>query len=181
MVVRCSVPRPTRNQASLLPPIVFRTRGAELLGLGAFLALCLAISAIGGLITAASVGTWYQTLQKPVFNPPDWVFAPVWTLLYLMIAVAGWRVWRIAGVAGARAGMAAYAAQLALNLAWSYLFFGARMIGLALAEIVLLLGVICVNALLFWRKDQVAGWLLVPYAAWVTFACALNFALWRLN
>ena len=85
------------------------------------------------------------------------------------------------GLAGARAGMAAYAAQLALNLAWSFLFFGGWMIGIALAGIVLLLGAIGVNAVLFWRTDRLAGWLLAPYAAWVAFACVLNFALWRLN
>ncbi len=158
-----------------------RTRAGDLLGLGAFVALCLAILALGGWVTASSVSTWYLTLQKPVFNPPDWMFAPVWTLLYLMIALAGWRVWRSRGLAGARAGMAAYAAQLALNLAWSFLFFGGRMIGIALAEILLLLGAIGVNAVLFWRIDRLAGWLLAPYAAWVAFACMLNFALWRLN
>lgn len=157
------------------------TRTSDLLGLGTFVALCLAISAIGGWVTADSVGSWYRTLQKPDFNPPDWVFAPVWTLLYLMIALAGWRVWRIRGFAGARAGMAAYAAQLALNLTWSFLFFGGRMIGTALVEIVLLLAAIGVNAVLFWRVDRLAGWLLVRYAAWVAFACILNFALWRLN
>ena len=158
-----------------------RTRVGDLLGLGAFLVLCLAISAISGWITAQSVGTWYQTLHKPVFNPPDWLFAPVWTVLYLMIAVAGWRVWRSVGLSGAWAGMVAYSAQLALNLAWSFLFFGGRMIGIALADIVLLLAAIGVNAVLFWRIDRLAGWLLVPYAAWVAFACVLNFALWRLN
>ncbi len=158
-----------------------RTRAGDLLGLGGFVALCLAILAIGGWVTADSVGTWYRTLHKPDFNPPDWVFAPVWTLLYLMIALAGWRVWRRVGLSGARAGMVAYLAQLALNLAWSFLFFGGRMIGIALAEIVLLLVAIGVNAVLFWRIDRLAGWLLVPYAAWVAFACVLNFALWRLN
>jgi tryptophan-rich sensory protein len=158
-----------------------RTRAGDLLGLGAFAALCLAISAIGAWVTASSVDTWYRTLQKPTFNPPDWLFAPVWTLLYLMIALAGWRVWRSWGLAGAPVGMKAYAAQLALNLGWSFLFFGGRMIGIALVEITLLLAVICVNAVLFWRADRLAGWLLVPYAIWVAFACVLNFALWRLN
>jgi translocator protein len=158
-----------------------RTRAGDLFGLGGFLVLCLAISAIGGRVTADSVGTWYRTLQKPVFNPPDWVFAPVWILLYLLIALAGWRVWRRVGLSGARAGMVAYSAQLALNLAWSFLFFGGRLIGIALAEILLLLVVIGVNAVLFWRVDRLAGWLLVPYVAWVAFACVLNFALWRLN
>jgi tryptophan-rich sensory protein len=158
-----------------------RTRAGDLLGLGAFVALCLAISAIGGWVTADSVGTWYRTLQKPDFNPPDWVFAPVWSLLYLMIALAGWRVWRRRGLAGARAAMAAYAVQHTLNLAWSFLFFGGRMIGIALAEIVILFVAISVNAVLFWRIDRMAGWLLAPYAAWVAFASILNFALWRLN
>ena len=174
-------PRAIRGGEGAMSNGTVRTRAGDLLGLGAFVALCLAISAIGGWVTAQSVGTWYRTLQKPVFNPPDWMFAPVWTLLYLMIALAGWRVWRSRGLAGARAGMAAYAAQLALNLAWSFLFFGGRMIGIALAEIVLLLAAIGVNAVLFWRTDRLAGWLLAPYAAWVAFACVLNFALWRLN
>jgi translocator protein len=149
--------------------------------LGAFVALCLLISAIGGAVTAQSVPTWYQALDKPAFNPPDWVFAPVWTLLYCMIAVAGWRVWRARGLAGARAAMATYALQLALNLGWSLIFFGGRMIGAALAEIALLLAAACANAVLFWRVDRVAGWLLAPYAAWVAFATVLNAALWRLN
>ena len=129
-----------------------RTRAGDLLGLGSFLVLCLAISAMGGWVTADSVGTWYRTLQKPVFNPPDWVFALVWTLLYLMIALAGWRVWRRVGRSGARAGMTAYSAQVALNLAWSFLFFGGRMIGIALAEMMLLLVVIGVNAVLAHRS-----------------------------
>jgi tryptophan-rich sensory protein len=158
-----------------------RTRAADLLGLGAFVALCLAIAAIGGAITASSVATWYRTLHKPLFNPPDWIFAPVWTALYLLIALAGWRVWRTAGVAWARAAMAVYAGQLVLNLLWSFLFFGRHLIGGALADIALLLVMICVNAVAFWRIDRVAGYLLAPYAAWVAFAGALNFALWSLN
>jgi tryptophan-rich sensory protein len=147
----------------------------------AFIALCLAISALGAAVTAQSVGTWYQTLKKPPFNPPDWVFAPVWTFLYLTIAVAGWRVWLARGLAGARAAMATYAAQLVLNLGWSFVFFGGRMIGAALAGIALLLAAIVVNGWLFWRIDRLAGWLLAPYAVWVLFATVLNFELWRLN
>ena len=160
---------------------ILRTRRAELIGLLAFVALCLGISAIGGWITAGSVATWYRTLQKPLFKPPDWLFGPVWTVLYLMIAVAGWRVWRAQGLGGTRSAMAAYAMQLALNLAWSFLFFGGRLIGVAVAEIVLLLAAIIANAVLFWHIDRVAGWLLAPYAAWVVFAGVLNLALWRLN
>ena len=146
-----------------------------------FLALCLAISAAGGWVTAQSVGTWFRALEKPSFNPPDWVFAPVWSTLYILIAVSGWRVWRLRGLTGAPGAMAAYATQLALNLGWSFLFFGAREIGLAFVEVLLLLAAIAVNAVLFWRIDRVAGWLLAPYFVWVGFASLLNFALWRLN
>ncbi len=160
---------------------VRRARYRDLLGLGAFVAACLVVSVIGGWVTASSVDSWYPTLQKPAFNPPDWLFAPVWTLLYLMIAVSGWRAWRSPAQAGLRAAMAAYAAQLALNLAWSGVFFGSRAIGPALAVILLLLVAIGVNAVLFWRADRLAGWLLLPYAAWVAFAAGLNFELWRLN
>ena len=156
-----------------------RTR--DILGLAAFVVLCLAISALGGWATATSVTTWYPTLTKPAFNPPNWVFAPVWTALYLMIAVAGWRVWKARGFAGARAEMSVYALQLALNLVWSFVFFGAQAIGAALVEILVLLAAIVANVWLFWRVDRVAGLLLVPYAAWVSFAAVLNDALWRLN
>ncbi len=158
---------------------MYRTN--DFLGLAAFLALCLGIAALGGWVTAGSVGGWYPTLQKPTFNPPNWVFAPVWTVLYVTIAIAGWRVWRSRGFAGARSAMSAYALQLAFNLGWSLLFFGGRMIGAALAEIVLLLAAIVLNAVLFWRIDRAAALLLVPYAAWVGFAAVLNAAIWHLN
>ena len=160
---------------------VARDWRSDAVALAAFIAACLAISAIGGWITAQSVETWYPTLRKPFFNPPNWIFAPVWTLLYLAIAIAGWRVWRRVGVGGAPAAMASYALQLALNLAWSFLFFGGRMIGAALSEILVLLVAIVVNAALFRPIDRLAAWLLAPYAAWVAFAALLNLALWRLN
>jgi tryptophan-rich sensory protein len=156
-------------------------RARDLLGLAAFVAVCFGAAALGALVTARSVTTWYPTLNKPAFNPPDWVFGPAWTLLYLMIALAGWRVWRAGRPAGARPKMTWYSVQLILNVAWSCIFFGARSIGLALVEIVLLLTVIVINVVVFWRVDRLAGWLLVPYAAWVSFASVLNFALWRLN
>ena len=153
----------------------------DLLTLGAFLAVCLGVGALGSVATAESVRTWYPGLAKPPFNPPNWVFAPVWTTLYVLIAVAGWRVWRHRGFSGARAEFTAYAAQLALNLAWSFIFFGQHMIGVAAVEIGVLLAAIAVNAMLFWRIDRPAGWLLAPYGVWVAFASLLNFALWRLN
>ncbi|MGP1676293.1 MAG: TspO/MBR family protein [Burkholderiales bacterium] len=151
------------------------------MGFVAFLALCLAVSAVGGAATAISVGTWYPTLAKPPFNPPDWIFAPVWTALFFMMAVAGWRVWRRDGLRKAHWALTLYALQLALNLAWSIVFFGLRSIGAALVEIVVLLLAILATTVVFWQRDRVAGMLFIPYAGWVTFAAVLNAALWRLN
>jgi tryptophan-rich sensory protein len=156
-------------------------RARDIAALAGFVALCLAVAAAGGAITATSVNTWYAALAKPAFNPPGWVFGPVWTVLYLMMALAAWRVWRARAAPGARLALGAWALQLALNLSWSFIFFGARMIGAALAEILVLLAAIVLTAVLFWRIDRAAGALLVPYAAWVAFATALNAALWRLN
>ena len=157
------------------------TRGRDLLGLGVFVALCAAVSVIGGAVTATSVTTWYQALEKPAFNPPDWLFPIVWTTLFAMIAVAGWRVWRRAPIAATGRALAVYAVQLGLNLGWSVLFFGFQRIGLALAEIVVLLLAIAANTVLFWRIDRWAGALLVPYLVWVAYAAVLTAALWLLN
>jgi len=160
---------------------VARSAAADYAALAGFVLLCAAISGLGGWATAGSVSTWYPTLAKPSFNPPNWVFAPVWSTLYLMIALAGWRAWRRSGGAERRLALTAYGVQLGLNLSWSFVFFGAQLIGPALAVIVALLAAILVNARLFWRIDRAAGALLVPYAAWVAFATLLNAALWRLN
>ena len=156
-------------------------RKSDMAALAGFMVLCLAVAAVGGAVTATSVETWYAQLSKPAFNPPDWLFGPVWTVLHVMMALAAWRVWRKRGVGGAGMALSAWGLQLALNLGWSLLFFGARMIGTALAEIVVLLAAIIVTTALFWRIDRVGGALLVPYAAWVAFATVLNAALWRLN
>ena len=156
-------------------------RRRDLLGLGAFLALCLVVSGIGGLVTATSVGGWYMTLDKPAFNPPNWIFAPVWTLLYLMMAVAGWRVWRSPATAARVNALRLFGLQLALNLLWSVVFFGFQLIGTALIEILMLLSAIVFNTLLFWRIERLAGWLFFPYVLWVSFAAVLNLSLWLLN
>jgi translocator protein len=154
---------------------------AAWLGLIGFIAVCLAVSAIGGWITSTSVGTWYPTLAKPSFTPPDAVFAPVWTVLYVMMAVAAWRVWRHAGLVAGRTALALFAVQLALNLAWSALFFGLHAIGWALVDILALWCAIAATSAAFWRIDRPAGLLLLPYLAWVSYAVALNAAIWRLN
>ena len=155
--------------------------GARRLALPGFVALCLGVAAIGGYATSTSVGGWYQALAKPAFTPPDGVFPPVWTVLYLMMAVAGWRVWRAEGFAGRETALALFGAQLALNLLWSMLFFAARRIDLALLDIVLLWVAIAATGAAFWRIDRLAGALFLPYLAWVTYAALLNATIWQMN
>ncbi len=145
----------------------------------AFVGLCLAVGALGGWVTATSVKDWYPTLVKPSFNPPNWLFAPVWTTLYVVMAVAAWRVWRVAGLKSLP--LILFFAQLALNFAWSFLFFRFHLIGVALADIGLLLLLILATAIAFWQRDRLAGLLFLPYIAWVGFASALNLAIWQLN
>lgn len=139
--------------------------------------LCVLVggSAIGAL---TAPGEWYAALEKPPFNPPAWVFAPVWTLLYVMIAVAGWRVWRIEGGGAA---MAAWWVQLALNFIWSPVFFVAQNPLLALVVILVLLGAILAFVALARRLDRPAALLFLPYAGWVSFAALLNAAIVWLN
>ena len=153
----------------------------ELLGFIAFLGLCFAASGVGAAATASSVGTWYLSLAKPSFNPPNWMFAPVWTALFFMMAVAAWRVWRHDGLGGARLALGLFVLQLMLNMSWSIVFFGLRSIAGALAVILVLLLALLATAAVFWQRDRIAGMLFVPYAGWVAFATALNAALWQLN
>ena len=156
-------------------------RARDIAGLIGFLALCFAVSIAGAVVTASSVGTWYTTLHKPAFNPPNWIFAPVWTVLFVMMAVAAWQVWRQRGWRNAKAAMLLFLVQLVLNFAWTYLFFGQRAIGVALVEIVILLAAILATMRAFWMRDRVAGLLMIPYAGWVSFATLLNAAIWQLN
>jgi tryptophan-rich sensory protein len=147
----------------------------------ASVAIALAVGAIGGFATASSVTSWYVGLNKPAFNPPNAVFAPIWTALYVLMALAAWRVWRAPAGRARSAALLLYAVQLALNLAWSLIFFGLRRPDLALIEVAALLAAVIACAVAFWRIDRTAGLMLVPYAAWVAFASVLNFAIWRLN
>ena len=143
--------------------------------------LCLAVGALGGWVTADSVKTWYTTINKPSFTPPNWVFGPVWTVLYVLMGIAGWRVWCKARPDQLRVPLALFAVQLALNLAWSVVFFGAHRIGGAVVVIVGLEAAILATMVAFRRIDGLAALLLAPYALWVAFAAALNIAVWRLN
>lgn len=129
-----------------------------------------------GFLTAP--GVWYAGLAKPAFNPPAWLFGPVWTVLYMLIAIAGWRVWQRNRTGSP---MKLWWAQMALNFLWTPVFFTAHQLGLALVVILLLLVAILGFIATVWRLDRVAAWLFMPYAAWVAFAAVLNGAIWALN
>jgi benzodiazapine receptor len=141
------------------------------------------VAAIGGIATGSSVSTWYPTLNKPAWNPPAWVFGPVWTLLYLMMGIASWLVWqkRAQNEARVRGALGWYGLQLGLNLGWSVIFFGLRQVGLALIEIVALWSTLAITIVKFGRIRRAAAGLLLPYLLWTTFATALNAAIWWLN
>lgn len=151
---------------------------ASIIGLACFIAACFLAALTGAFFRP---GEWYERLKQPSWRPPNWVFAPVWTVLYLMIAVAGWLIWRKLGFAGAGLALTIYAVQLILNAVWTPLFFGLHRPDLGFVDIVLVWMSIVATIVLFYPIQAVAALLLVPYLAWVTFAAALNFALWRLN
>ncbi|WP_237572907.1 TspO/MBR family protein [Mycolicibacterium lacusdiani] len=137
-------------------------------------------SGVGGLASTSSPEE-YARLDQPSWAPPSWVFGPVWTLLYVMMAVAAWLVWRSGSWSQTRPALTAYAVQLVLNAAWTPLFFGLGWRGIAFVELSVLWLVLVGTVVLFLRRSTVAGWLLVPYLAWTTFALCLNFAVWQLN
>ena len=158
-----------------------RSRLVDLVGLVLFVALCLGIGALGASVTATSVDTWYAGLVKPSFNPPDEVFGPVWTVLYVLMGVAAWRVWRSADRDTTRGPLTLFALQLAINLGWTVVFFGLHKIASAVATIVVLDVAVLVTMLAFRSVDRLAALLMLPYVAWVAFATVLNVAIWRLN
>jgi benzodiazapine receptor len=150
---------------------------SSFLSLLAFLALNMIAAASGALFRP---GAWHRWLKKPSWNPPNWLFAPAWSVLYLMIAVAGWRVFDARGWAAAPE-LTVYFISLCLNAGWSGLFFGLKKPGVAFVELLGLWASIAIMIAMFMPIDSVAAWLLVPYLCWVTFAGALNFSIWRLN
>lgn len=158
-----------------------RNRLVDLIALAFFVALCLGIGALGGAVVATSVDTWYADLAKPSFTPPDSVFGPVWTVLYVLMAIAAWRVWRAADRDTRRGPLTLFALQLALTLGWTVVFFGLQKIGAALATIVVLDVGVVVTTLAFRPIDRWAGLLMLPYLAWTAFATVLTIAIWRLN
>jgi tryptophan-rich sensory protein len=139
-------------------------------------------SLLGQLATFPQIPTWYAGLVKPSFNPPNWVFGPVWTTLFIMMGYAAYRILSMpAGKPGRTAALALFYVQLAVNASWSFAFFAAQSPLLGLIVIVPFLGLIVATIIAFQRLDRVAGWLLWPYAAWVSYATLLNVAIWRLN
>lgn len=147
-------------------------------GLAVWLLLSFIVASFGALF---QTGEWYLTIAKPSWTPPGWIFGPVWTLLYIAMAVAAWLVWLEGGWKANRSALSLYVVQLVFNAAWSWLFFGVHTIGGALIDIVILWLLILATLILFRRRRPAAGLLLVPYALWVGFATALNFQIWRLN
>lgn len=162
-------------------PATAAGRTADLLGLAVFLALAFGVAWTASAFTLAEIPTWYAGLNKPAWTPPNWLFGPVWTVLYALMAVAAWRVWRSGPAARTALPLAVWGVQLALNFAWSLLFFGRHDIGWALADIAALWLAIAATIALFGRIDRPAAWMLVPYLVWVSYATALNAAILGMN
>ena len=153
--------------------------GLRLVG---FMAASFAAGAIGSLATFANVRTWYPLLHKPSWNPPSWVFGPVWTVLYVLMAVAIWRAWRASSSDAVRSRLViGYFGQLALNAGWSIIFFGLKQPAWAFIDIIALWALLVALQIDIRRADRLAGWLWLPYLLWVSFATALNFAIVWLN
>ncbi len=146
------------------------------------LCIPLAVGFLGSLLTMESVKTWYTTLNKPSFNPPNAVFGPVWSTLFIIMGISSYRVWKKRKqVSGFSWAIAIYSLQLILNLTWSFLFFYQHQIDFALVEIGVLLLTIIINAFIFYRIDKLAGWLFLPYILWVSFASYLTYSIFILN
>ena len=154
------------------------SRAASMLGLIIWLLTCFGAASLGAVFMP---GDWYAMLKKPSWNPPGWIFGPVWSVLYTLMAVAAWLVWKRGGFAVQRSPLTLFLVQLALNAAWTPLFFGLHWPGVAFAEIVLLWTSVAAALAAFRPVSHTAAWLLAPYLAWVSFAALLNFTLWRLN
>ena len=147
-----------------------------------FIILCLILgNGLGGYFTFLSVEGWYQTLNKPSFNPPDWVFGPVWTTLYIFMGISIWLVWKSEENKNRTIGIRIFWLQLFFNVFWTYLFFGIQRIDLGMLEIIFLIFLIIINIFYFFKIDKIASYLLIPYIFWVSYAAVLNFKIWILN
>jgi len=152
----------------------------QILGLLGWLLICFVAAAFGGF-ASAHAGTFYQALVRPPWAPPGWLFGPVWTLLYICMAISAWIVWRDHGFLKARTALSLFLAQLVLNGLWTWLFFVWHLGVLAFVEILILWALILATTIAFWRIRPIAGVLLLPYLAWVSFASVLTLAIWKSN
>jgi tryptophan-rich sensory protein len=152
----------------------------KILGLIGWFVICFGASAIGA-VASIQAKSFYSQLAQPAWAPPPWLFGPVWTALYAMLAIAAWLVWLSGGFRANRIALSFFFGQLALNALWSWLFFKWNLGALAFADIVLLWVLIAATLVSFWRVRPVAGALLIPYLLWVSFAAALNYSVWQLN
>ena len=162
------------------PVPAIRTTSSSLAGLLGWLALVF-VTATVGAIASVEAASFYAQLARPAWAPPGWVFGPVWTLLYLMMGFAAWQVWRTRGFARARLALGLFCLQLAVNALWSWLFFAWHLGALAFAEVLLLWGLVLATVVSFWRASRLAGILLLPYLAWVSFASVLTYTVWQMN
>ncbi|QEC69956.1 tryptophan-rich sensory protein [Panacibacter ginsenosidivorans] len=145
------------------------------------LILTLLVGFGAGFATATSINSWYSTLDKPFFNPPNWLFAPVWTILYILMGVAFYFVWKLPETTQRNIALFVFVLQLAVNGIWSLIFFNQHQIGWALVDISILWVMIIITMYLFTQLSKIAAWLLYPYLLWVSFATVLNFSIWQLN
>ena len=162
--------------------LIINSDKKNILWLFFFISLCLIFgNGLGGYFTFISVETWYQTLNKPSFNPPDWVFGPVWTTLYILMGISVWLVWKRKPSADRTIGIRIFWVQLFFNILWTYIFFGIQKIGLSFFEIIFLIFLIFSNVIYFLKIDKIAGYLLIPYLIWVLYASVLTYNIWILN
>jgi len=157
------------------------SKSQQILGLIFLLAICLGVGVLGAIATTPEIDGWYRTLQKPSWNPPDWIFGPVWSTLYVLMAVAAWLVWRRGGFKAAKLPLVLFGLQLVLNTAWSWIFFHFHQPGWAFVELIGLWVTVAAVTVAFFRVNKTAGFLLIPYLAWITFAGVLNLTIWRMN
>ena len=157
------------------------TRLKDYIALAVFALLSLVFAAAGGAVTATSVDSWYPELAKPWFNPPAWVFAPVWTVLFALMALAAWWVWQREPSESRRAALILHLVQLVLNLAWTVLFFGLQAIAAAFFQVLVVWLAVAAMIERYSRVDRLAALISLPYLAWLTFAALLNAVLWAMN
>lgn len=150
----------------------------KIIGFVVWILICFLPAIIGSQF---GPGDWYQTLAKPEWNPPNWIFGPVWTLLYILMGISVWIIWKNYGLKTAAIPIGFFVAQLVLNSLWSWFFFGLENVGLAFVDIIALWTFILITLIMFWKLNTWSGVLLIPYLAWVSFATVLNYNIWQMN